>query len=56
MSDGEKAQSPVYAEIDRKIRKHQKKLARQQRGANRRNTTKLQIAKLHNQIADIRKG
>jgi putative transposase len=55
MSNGEKAHSPVYGNIDRKIRKLQKKLARQQKGSNRRNITRLQIAKLHNQIADTRK-
>jgi len=55
MSNGEKAQSPVYRMIDRKIRKLQKKLARQQKDSNRRNITRLRIAKLHNQIADIRK-
>jgi putative transposase len=71
MSNGEKAHSPTYVKIDRKIRKLQKKLARQQRCAsvgfpdhegatrqkdsNRRNKTRLQIAKLHNQITDLRK-
>jgi putative transposase len=55
MSNGEKANSPTYAKIDRKIRKLQKKLARQQPGSSRRNITRLRIAKLHNQIADTRK-
>ena len=55
MSNGEKAFSPDYSKIDRKIRKLQKKLARQQKGSNRRRKTRLQIAKLHNQIADTRK-
>jgi putative transposase len=55
MSNGEKVHSPVYANIDRQIRKLQKKLARQQKGSNRRNITKIKIAKLHNQIADTRK-
>jgi putative transposase len=55
MSNGEKAHSPIYTKIDRRIRKLQKKLARQQKGSNRRNNTRLQIAKLHNQITDIRK-
>jgi putative transposase len=44
-----------YANLDRKIRKLQRKLARQQKGANRRNKTRLSIAKLHNRIADTRK-
>jgi putative transposase len=55
MSNGEKAYSPNYRIIDCKIRKLQKKLARQQKGSNRRNITRLRIAKLHNQISDIRK-
>lgn len=55
MSDGSKAESPNYSKQDRKIRKLQKKLARQQKGSNRRHKTRIQIAKLHNQIADIRK-
>jgi putative transposase len=55
MSNGEKAYSPIYRTIDCKIRKLQKKLARQQKGSNRRNITRLRIAKLHNQITDLRK-
>jgi putative transposase len=55
MSNGEKAISPSYANLDRKIRKLQRKLSRQQKGANRRNKTRLSIAKLHNRIADTRK-
>lgn len=55
MSDGTKAQSPNYSKLDRKIRKLQKKLARQQKDSKRRNKTRIQIAKLHNQIADTRK-
>jgi putative transposase len=55
MSNKEKAESPCYKALDRKVRKLQKKLARQQNGSNRRNKTRIQIAKLHNQIADTRK-
>lgn len=55
MSNGEKAWSPNYRTIDCKVRKLQKKLARQQKGSNRRNITRLRIAKLHNQITDLRK-
>jgi putative transposase len=55
MSNGEEAFSPNYSALDRRVRKLQKKLARQQKGSNRRNKTRLQIAKLHNQIADTRK-
>ena len=48
-------QSPDYAKADKKIRKLQRKLARQERGSNRRNTICLSVAKLHNKIADTRK-
>ena len=56
MSNGEKAESPFYKELDQKVRKLQKKLARQQKDSNRRRKTRIQIAKLHNQIADTRKN
>ncbi|MBD2628583.1 RNA-guided endonuclease InsQ/TnpB family protein [Trichormus variabilis] len=55
MSDGEKAQSPDYSKLDKNIRKLQKKLARQPKDSKRRNRTRIQIAKLHNEIADTRK-
>lgn len=55
MSNGEKAASPCYKALDRKIRKLQKKLARQQKDSRHRNKTRVQIAKYHNQIADSRK-
>jgi putative transposase len=55
LSNGEKFYSPGYAKHDRKIRKIQRKLARQEKGANRRNKTIVKIAKLHNKIADTRK-
>jgi putative transposase len=71
MSNGEKAFSPDYSNTDRKIRKLQRKLARQQRCAlvgfpdvksaprqkdsSRRKLTRVQIAKLHNKTADTRK-
>ncbi len=55
MSNGEKAESPSYKELDRKIRKLQRKLSRQSAGSNRRNKTRLKVAKLHNQVADTRK-
>lgn len=55
MSDGEKAISPDYSKHDRKIRKLQRKLARQQPCSKRRNQTRIQIAKRHNQIGDTRK-
>jgi putative transposase len=55
MSNGEKAESPNYSKLDRKIRKFQKKLARQPKDSRRRNKTRVKIARLHNQIADTRK-
>ncbi|BAY92638.1 MULTISPECIES: RNA-guided endonuclease InsQ/TnpB family protein [unclassified Tolypothrix] len=55
MSNGEKVLSPNYSKHDRKIRKLQRKLARQQKDSKRRNNTRIRIAKQHNQIADTRK-
>lgn len=55
MSNGETAQSPNYKKLERKIRRLQRKLARQPKGSKRRNKTRIQIAKLHNCIADTRK-
>ncbi|WP_445299721.1 RNA-guided endonuclease InsQ/TnpB family protein [Microcoleus sp. B4-C5] len=55
MSNGESAESPNYKKLDRKIRKLQRKLARQPKDSKRRNVTRISIAKLHNRIADTRK-
>ena len=55
MSNGEKAVSPDYSKQDRKIRKLQRKLARQQKDSKRRRRTKIKIAKSHNRIVDTRK-
>ncbi|MBD2566981.1 RNA-guided endonuclease InsQ/TnpB family protein [Anabaena lutea] len=55
MSNGEKAESPCYLSLERKVRKLQKKLARQPKNSKRRNKTRLRIAKAHNKIADTRK-
>jgi putative transposase len=55
MSNGEKVQSPNYSKHDRNIRKLQRKLARQQKESQRRNKTRLKIAKLYKQISDTRK-
>ncbi|MGA9378442.1 MAG: transposase [Phormidium sp.] len=54
MSNGEKVLSPCYKALDCKIRKLQRQLARQPKDSNRRNKTRVQIAKLHNQITDTR--
>lgn len=55
MSDGTQVKSPDYSKLDRKIRKLQKRLARQVKGSQRWHLTRLKIAKLHNKIADKRK-
>lgn len=55
MSNGEKAFSPNYSNTDRKIRKLQRKLARQQKDSKRRGLTRVRIAKLHNKMSDTRK-
>jgi len=55
MSNGKKAESPDYSKADRKIRKLQRKLARQVKGSHRRHKIRLKIAKKHNRIADTRK-
>jgi putative transposase len=54
MSNGDQAESPDYSRLDKKVRQLQKKLARQQKDSKRKNKTRLQIAKLHNRIADTR--
>jgi putative transposase len=55
MSNGEKAESPSYKKLDQKVRKLQRKLARQPKDSRRRNITRIKITKLHSQIADTRK-
>jgi putative transposase len=55
MSNDEKIESPGYKELDRKVRKLQRKLARQPKDSTRRKVTRIKIAKLHNQITDSRK-
>ncbi|MFP4009938.1 MAG: RNA-guided endonuclease InsQ/TnpB family protein [Spirulinaceae cyanobacterium] len=54
MSDGEKVVSPSYKSLERRIRKLQCQLSRQQKDSNRRYKTRIQIAKTHNKIADTR--
>jgi putative transposase len=55
LSDGTKAQSPEYQLLNRKLRKHQKKFARQSSGSKHRELTRIRIARLHNRIANKRK-
>lgn len=54
-SVGEPIESPDYSRLDRRIRRLQQRLARQQKGSNRRAVTKQKIAKLHLKIRNIRK-
>jgi putative transposase len=55
MSNGEMVRSPEYSRLDKRLRRKQRQLARQVKGSKRREKTRLQIAKLHNEIADTRK-
>lgn len=55
MSNGEMVKSPDYSRLDKRLRRKQRQLARQVKGSKRREKTRLQIAKLHNEIADTRK-
>jgi transposase len=55
IGNGEKAESPSYKRLDRKVRKLQRKLARQPKESKRKNVTLIKIAKLHNRIGDTRK-
>ena len=55
MSDGREVHSPDYSRLDRKLRKAQKRFAKQPQGSNRREVTRLRIAKIHNEIANKRK-
>ncbi|MCC3405677.1 MAG: transposase [Microcoleus sp. PH2017_10_PVI_O_A] len=54
LSDGTQVKSPDYSKPDRKIRKLQRKLSRQQKGSKRRNKTRICLAKQHNKISDKR--
>ena len=55
ISDGTQVKSPDYSKSERKIRKLQRRFARQQKGSKRRHKTRIQIAKLHNLVTDTRK-
>lgn len=54
LSDGTQVKGPDYLKPDHKIRKLQRKLARQQKDSSRRNKTRIRIAKQHNKITDKR--
>ncbi|WP_121967611.1 RNA-guided endonuclease TnpB family protein [Leptolyngbya sp. BC1307] len=53
-SVGEPILAPDYSKLDRRIRRLQKRMARQVKGSNRRTATRLKIAKLHLKIRNIR--
>ena len=55
-SVGEPIKAPNYSQLDRKVRRLQKRMARQQKGSNRRKATRLKIAKLQLKIRNIRKN
>ena len=55
LSTGERILSPGYAELTRKVKRFQRKLARQVRGSNRWHRTRLHIAKLKLKISNLRK-
>jgi putative transposase len=55
LSTGEQVSSPSYAKLDQRLRRKQRQRSRPVKGSHRREVTRLQIAKLHHQIADTRK-
>ena len=54
MSNGEKAVSPDYRKLIRKVKRLNRRMARQVKGSNRRAKTRLQLAHAHAEIADLR--
>lgn len=55
LSSGEKASSPDYSRLDRKIRRNQRKFSRRVKGSKRREFMRLKVAKLKAKQRDIRK-
>ena len=55
-SVGEPIKAPDYSQLDKKVRRLQKRMARQQRGSNRREVTRLKLAKLQLKVRNIRKN
>jgi putative transposase len=55
LSTGEKANSPNYSRLNRKIRRSQRRLSRRQKGSNRLTSMRLRIAKLKAKLRDTRK-
>ena len=55
-SVGAPIKAPDYAQLDKKVRRAQKRMARQQAGSKRRELTRMKIAKLQLKIRNIRKN
>ena len=55
-SVGEPIKAPDYSQLDRKVRRLQKRMARQQKGSNRREAIRLKLAKLQLKLRNIRKN
>ena len=54
LSNNEKVYSPNFSQLNRKIRRAQKQLARCTPSSNRRERTRLKLARLHAKLADTR--
>jgi putative transposase len=55
LSTGERAVSPDYSKLDRRIRRTQRQLSRRQKTSKRRERMRLRVAKLKAKLRDIRK-
>ena len=55
LSNGERASSPDYSQLDRKIKRSQRKLSRRQKHSKRRERMRFKVAKLKARLRDIRK-
>jgi putative transposase len=55
LSNAEKVSSPDYSNLDRKIRRSQRKLSRRQKNSKRRERMRLRVAKLKAKLRDTRK-
>ncbi len=55
-SVGELIKAPDYSQLDKKVRRTQKRMARQQKDSKRREATRLKLAKLQLKIRNIRKN
>ena len=55
LSDGEKVYAPCLKQLDRKMRKMQKRLSKSKTGSNKRAVLRLKLAKIHARLTDKRK-